>query len=178
MAWLRICVQRFSGFLSFWKSCCNSFLTCKHEVKVQSEALDLIKWTITFFPIASIKSFSRIRCCKRISSGTSAKTLSTDSFWPSMSWSCTAYWVKYFSTTASDSLLKRGSSVLKTQHAELAKHNPHNSRKLCNYIRLMIWAVISPNERMNWICQNNFLHRLFTSLKNNIKQHQVSITKL
>lgn len=108
LAWLRIRVQRLSGFLSFWKSCCNSFLTCKHEVKVQSKASNLVKWKRDFFPIAPIKSFNRIRCCKRISSGTSANTFSTDSFWPSMSWSLIAYWVKYFSTTVSDSLLKRG----------------------------------------------------------------------
>lgn len=49
MAWFWICVQRFSGFLSFWKFCCNSFLTCKHEVKVHSKALHLIKWTINLF---------------------------------------------------------------------------------------------------------------------------------
>lgn len=34
MAWSLINFQRVSGFFSFWKSCCNSFLTCKHRVKV------------------------------------------------------------------------------------------------------------------------------------------------
>lgn len=118
-----------------------------------------------FFPTTSIKSFNSIRCCKRISSGTSAKTFSTDSFWPSMSWSWIAYWAKYVSTTASDSLLKTGSSVLKPEHAGLAKHNPHNIWKHSNYIQLMIWTRILPNERMDWICQNNFLYCVFTSLK-------------
>lgn len=35
LAWSWIDFQRLSGFLSFWKSCCSSFLTCKHPVKVR-----------------------------------------------------------------------------------------------------------------------------------------------
>lgn len=31
------CLHRFSGFLSFWKSCCRSFRTCENPVKVTTE---------------------------------------------------------------------------------------------------------------------------------------------
>lgn len=36
LAWSRIDLQRCSGFLSFCKSCCRSFLTFKHPVKVRT----------------------------------------------------------------------------------------------------------------------------------------------
>lgn len=117
LAWSSISFQRFSGFFSFWKYCCSSFLVCKHPVKVRTfskmcqqdknpfpfvqEKMNSNIWIIErqstlryFFAFSSILQCFMYHMGKRISSGTSDSTFSTDSWRPSMSCSCIAYWGK------------------------------------------------------------------------------------
>lgn len=88
---------------------------------------------------------------RRISSGTSASTRSTDSLRPSMSCCCSAYVEKYLSTTFRDSLLK---AQIQTQANKCWGKGKHQK------------SIAILNKGMNWLRQHHFLHSLLTTLSN------------
>lgn len=126
---------------------------------------------------------------KRISSGVRDSTLSTDSLRLSMSWSCSAYWGKYCSTTAKHSLLREQVQLLTEAVLSITVKNINNRASTKNNhgficpllgIIIIISLILTSfllDKRMNWICQNNFLHCLFTSLQKN-REKQTTFRKL
>ena len=89
--------------------------------------IQFIEITIDIWILSENKNVQHI--VRRISSGTSASTLSTDSLRPSMSWSCRAYRGKYRSTTVKDSLLRCRNRLLNSWSSKICQR-PQPQHKL------------------------------------------------